>query len=276
MKKHHGVVLLLLCVLLFLIPGEGKGTFTTVASKEPFFPVGEELLYEVSWWKFKLGTIRTKILSVKKNNTDSRTHAIVAIDSYSWVPFVSLHVVFDVIMDEDCYSDVATALTKKESFWEFVRYRYDRTHHVLFIDRGRRFGSDTTTIVERIDSLPLPPHTQDGLSLVYFARKNLRSAQTIVVPTIADSLIGKTVLNFYDKQTSIRIDAIPYAVDVLEFSGKADFQGVFGLTGNFTGWFSNDEANVPIQATMTVALGSVNIELKEWHREGWNPPKRND
>jgi hypothetical protein len=57
------------------------------------------------------------------------------------------------------------------------------------------------------------------------------------------------------------------------FDGRADFVGIFGLTGGFEGWFSNDEARVPIMAKMKVLIGSVTIELMRWNRPGWTPPR---
>jgi hypothetical protein len=62
-------------------------------------------------------------------------------------------------------------------------------------------------------------------------------------------------------------------VDVVHFEGRADFEGIFGMTGDFEGWFSNDEARVPILAKMKVIIGNIRIELTKWNREGWKPPK---
>jgi hypothetical protein len=66
---------------------------------------------------------------------------------------------------------------------------------------------------------------------------------------------------------------VEYPVDVVKFEGVAEFKGIFGLTGEFTGWFSNDDARVPIKANMEVIIGSVTIELMQWKRAGWLPPR---
>ena len=58
--------------------------------------------------------------------------------------------------------------------------------------------------------------------------------------------------------------------------GKANFIGVFGLTGGFRGWFSDDAERVPIIAKLNVLVGSVTLELKEWKHGNWNPPKGKD
>jgi hypothetical protein len=71
----------------------------------------------------------------------------------------------------------------------------------------------------------------------------------------------------------VEVDAIDYPVDVVHFDGHLDFVGIFGLTGGFEGWFSNDEARVPIMAKMKVLIGSVTVELMKWNRQGWTPPR---
>lgn len=82
-----------------------------------------------------------------------------------------------------------------------------------------------------------------------------------------------TYINFMDKKATCEIDAVEYPVDTIEFDGRAEFVGIFGLTGGFSGWFSNDEAAIPIVAKMKVILGSVRIELMRWDRPGWVPPR---
>ena len=59
----------------------------------------------------------------------------------------------------------------------------------------------------------------------------------------------------------------------MRLDGSTDFISVFGLTGYFEGWFSNDEASIPIVAKMKVIIGNVTLKLKSWKRAGWNPPK---
>jgi len=48
--------------------------------------------------------------------------------------------------------------------------------------------------------------------------------------------------------------------------------GNYGLSGKFEGWFSDDDAHIPIKAKMNVYVGSVVIELVKWKRGSWNPP----
>ena len=44
------------------------------------------------------------------------------------------------------------------------------------------------------------------------------------------------------------------------------------LVVTFQGFFSDDEAAVPIRAEAKVIVGSIVVELEEWERPGWIPP----
>ena len=55
--------------------------------------------------------------------------------------------------------------------------------------------------------------------------------------------------------------------------GVSYFKAVFGLTGDFSGWFSNDAAHIPLKAKLEVEIGNVTLELKSWKRKNWSPPK---
>ena len=113
----------------------------------------------------------------------------------------------------------------------------------------------------------------DGSSLYFLARQMLKSKKTIKVPTIIMDDTVSTSINFIAKPEVIEIDAVNYPIKTLYFNGTADWTGIYGLTGKFEGWFSDDEARVPIRAKMKLYVGNANIELIKWTRPSWQPPK---
>ena len=255
------------------IPGDPE-FFSDSLEKADFIEVGEDLTYEVSWWFVKLGTIRTKVLSQQGDGGDKHYSAVVFIDSYSGLPFVDLHAIFETTMDKDCFSQSFTAWEKEGEHWRILRYDFDRQKGSLLMEKGIVDSAyKTDAQMEHVDTLQIQSKTQDGLSLLYFARANVKSGKPIAVPTMVGGSRGTTYLNFYNKRTSVDIAAVKYPIDVIEFGGTAEFTGIFGLTGPFKGWFSNDTAQIPIRAKMNVILGTIDIELKQWNRNGWNPPK---
>ncbi|MEK7748585.1 MAG: DUF3108 domain-containing protein, partial [Bacteroidota bacterium] len=127
--------------------------------------------------------------------------------------------------------------------------------------------------VESLDTVAVGEKCQDGFTVFFYARKHVRQKQQVNVPTFIENKKVNTFINFMNSVTDVNIDAVDYPVEVVEFDGKADYVGVFGLTGGFSGQFSNDDARIPIVARMNVILGSIKVELKSWKREGWRPPK---
>jgi hypothetical protein len=115
-----------------------------------------------------------------------------------------------------------------------------------------------------MDGLPSPtiPSAVTPAQVVTLANSISNAVASIRVDFITSTL-----------SESVLIDAVDYEIDCRRLDGKTDFVSVYGLTGDFEGWFSNDEARVPILAKMKVILGSVTIELMAWNRTGWKPPK---
>ena len=127
--------------------------------------------------------------------------------------------------------------------------------------------------MEKRDTLPLDTLYQDGLSLFFLARTYVMTKQRVSIPTVVSEKRGVTYINFTTERTKEEIDAVKYPIDLIHFEGEAGFVGIFGLTGGFEGWFSNDNARVPVIAKMKVLIGNVRIELIEWKRQGWTPPR---
>ena len=260
-------------ILLSAKPGKAKSSFDSdvnlVAPSGMFF-VGERLEYEVSYSIFALGTVKIEIVDTAQKNGVTVFRAKAFMDSYSGVPFVNLHWIFYSEIDPHLYSHFFSGVDNKDSSnVSYSNYSFDYSHNLVFIEQGIRQQHDSAAkATDTISST-----YQDGLSLFYYARGNVHSNKAENVPTFVSGKKVNTYINFLNKKTSSEIDAIKYPVETIEFEGRADFVGIFGLTGGFSGWFSNDEAAVPIIAKMKVILGSVRLELIKWNRPGWVPPR---
>ena len=235
--------------------------------------VGEELEYKVSYSFFTIGTIRTQVLSRETRNGRIvyKTRALIESNpSLSWL--VDLHIRFYSEMDGSIYSYywLSDDSTSKEV--NFRRFRFDYDNNRAYLERGKRIN-DGVRKVESTDTVKITGQCQDGLSLFFYAREHVHYVGQDRIPTLIEDKQASTYINFTNKRTDMEIDAVDYPVDVVAFDGKADYVGIFGLTGGFRGWFSNDEHQVPIVARMNVILGSIKIQLAKWNRPGWQPPK---
>lgn len=239
------------------------------SSPAAFLQVGEELIYRVSYWFIGLGEIRVRVMDKLQTNTETRYRAEVFVDSYGGNPFVNLHEVYETEFDSTLYAHHFQGRWMDGDAWKYVKYDFRYDINKIFIERGRY----DLNLVESYDTVSINRKYQDGLSLFYFARGYVKSRQKTVIPTFIHEKKARTYFNFETNSTDQDIDSVSYPIDVLEFEGEADWVGIFGLTGGFSGKFSNDDASIPIVARMKVIIGSVKVELKSWKREGWVPPR---
>ena len=244
-----------------------------MAAPSGMFFVGERLEYEVSYSIFSLGTVKVEIVDTAQRNGATVFRAKALMDSYSGVPFVNLHWIFYSEIDPHFYSHFFSGVDNKDTNnVSYSDYSFDYPRDRVFVERGIRQQHDSAT--KTTDTISCT--YQDGLSLFYYARGNVHSNEPENIPTFVNEKKVNTYINFTNKKTSTEIDAVKYPVETIEFDGRADFVGIFGLTGGFSGWFSNDDAAVPIVAKMKVILGSIRLELVKWNRPGWVPPRAHE
>jgi hypothetical protein len=101
---------------------------------------------------------------------------------------------------------------------------------------------------------------------------NFGSERSVNIPCFVNEKEEITNINYFTENQPVEIDAVEYEIDCLYLEGETDFVSVYGLTGYFEGWFSNDSFSVPILAKMNVIIGSISLELKNWNKSLWNPP----
>ncbi len=233
------------------------------------FVEGEDLVYNVRYAFIDLGQVRIKILGKHHQSGNAAYDGKALIDSYRGIPFVDLHATFESRMDSaSVFSRGFVGKVRQDDQWDFARYNFDYDRQRVIMEIGAR-----DTVVARKETLQVRGVQQDGLSLFFYAREMLFSGKKVNIPCVVKEEAVNTFIDFYKERTSVEVDAIDYPVDVTKFEGKLDFEGLYGLTGDFTGWFSADEARIPVLAKMKVFIGSVTIELMRWNRQGWVPPR---
>ena len=228
--------------------------------------VGEDLTYVVKYAFLNLGEVRFRVLEQTELNNTPVYKTIANIDSYPDLPFVSLHQIYESYIDSSLFPIKFFAKIFGDDS-VFVDYKFIGKSEID-IQKGKvgsaKLWLDTTVYINQ--------RTQDGLSILYFARMNFSENKNLVVPCFVNEKKEKATLNFYSESVPVSIDSVDYEIDCRYLNGFTDFVSVYGLTGNFEGWFSNDKYSVPIRAKMNVIIGSINLELIKWNEKIWNPP----
>lgn len=246
-----------------------KANTPSFQNVEKEMKVGEEITYVVRFGFIELGEIKLKILNKKLQNGKHVFFTVAYIDSYSGVPFVNLHQIYQSKVNDSYFSNFFRGLVRKEKYTTFTEYYFDYKKSKIRVKKGKvepeELWTDSTTAAETM--------YHDGLSIFYYARMNTGTKKSVSLPCFVNEEKVYTRVNFYDSIEKLKIDAVDYDIATVRLDGETDFVSVFGLTGYFEGWFSNDEAAIPIIAKMKVIIGNVTLELKSWKRAGWNPPK---
>ncbi len=234
------------------------------------FP-GEYIEYEVSFMGITLGSIIITTNDYVDLNGKKVVNAKSEMKSAKGIPFVDLQAVFEswfnskITFSEQFFSKVK----ESENSYKYENYRINNGKKVVKYEKL----IDKDVVEQKV--LPFESRVLDGCSLFFFARQFTDIKKTVRVPTLMNQGISYTNLNFHGKKESTKIDAVSYPVKCLYFDGRADWEGIYGLKGYFQGWFSDDEARVPIRALMNVYVGNVEIKLVKWKRGNWQPPKGN-
>ena len=260
--KHSSFLIVIVSLLLLFI------TFPKSFADNSIIQPGEELLYEVSFFGVKLGSIKI-ITEENQVINDMPVHKCKAfIDSYNGIPFVDLHTVFETWMDTSAsYSHKFVGNIKEKEGWVYQQALFDYDNKKISQESWRnksKYLSKTFLTQKKFN---------DGLSLFFMARKYVHSKRNLKIPTLLEVDTVTTSIYFSGEKESVSIDAINYPVKTVHFTGKADWTGIYGLSGKFEGWFSDDTECIPIKAKMNVYVGSVVLELKSWKRNYWKPPK---
>ncbi|MCB0722231.1 MAG: DUF3108 domain-containing protein [Ignavibacteriae bacterium] len=246
-------------------------------SQEKVMEVGEELKYKVYFGFIPLGEVTFKVNTTYAENGKNHYTAKAQIKSLDDIPFVNVNYIFESVMvldevdkEKKIYSDKFTSSEFKEKTITATQYDFNYKEKYIKVQMDKD-GME----VQDFRKVPIDSNTyfQDGLSLFYDARIHSFANKNFNVPVFINEQISSVKYSFNINQDVTSTGNIDYDVSVIKVAGVADFVGVFGLTGEFVGWLSNDDLRIPIKANFNVQIGSISLELYSYKRKGWNPPK---
>ena len=182
-----------------------------------------------------------------------------------------MHQIHESWFDSSSYPVYYQELLLNESDTIYTRYFFlndNRVHIVIGNMSGTKAVRDTV--------INLDKRFQDGLSLLFTARYHFGFSHTIILPCYIGEDTSSAIINYYYKDEDISIEAVDYKIKSLRLDGRANFSGIFGFTGYFEGWFSDDEFHVPLTADLQVLIGNVTVELIDWKNKLLQPPAYNE
>ncbi|MFA7331647.1 MAG: DUF3108 domain-containing protein [Candidatus Delongbacteria bacterium] len=225
-----------------------------------FFPVGREWTYKVRYGIIPLGQLKVGVRrrdEIQRGGAKQEAWRVYyKIDSNpAYRMIIDLHDVYEALIPSHCLHSAEFVLRAREGNQRSDRvYSFDY-ENMRFLARGYHADGDVFR-----EELPLARQVFDGLSLLYAARRMVREGRYGTVLTIVDEEVHRTTIQ-YDGRGQARIQG--KARKVVNVHGKADYQGIAGLTGEFWGQFSDDREALPLSARFQIKLGKISMELDE-------------
>ena len=233
------------------------------------FEAGEELHYEVSYMGIKLGKLIVNSEGLVDYQSKKAYKMKAKLDTYDGIPFIDAHTSYET------WADKSFTFARLFKGYALLEDKSRELHQILFNYDDNNIKTEKWVHNKLVEEINISTSKKwiDGLTMFYMCRKYINLKRTINVPTINGNDTAYTKLNFHGRKDEVEIDAADDKIKTVYMNGKAGWEGVYGVTGEFKAWFSDDDARVPIKAEMNLYVGNVDIELVKWKKKNWSPPK---
>lgn len=251
MLLRYGLSCLILSTALSPVRAQnGQG------ARRPFI-AGEVLQYKVKWTYLRLGTV-----TITQTASDSGLFLIhMSVRSNPSLPFIDVNFRNHSMLSERSQSLTEEVITSGKDTGEKTVYWFDRaTRQLLMEDSllGRR---------TRRDSLSWVTECYDALGLLMLSRLSAGSGKSVSLPTLNDYKINQTDVSYTNLREETDVPVFNARRRCVVVSGYAHWVGssFAGMRGPFRGWFTDDEAAIPVRAEVDILLGAITLELESYH-----------
>ncbi len=230
---------------------------------------GEELNYKVYYGFIKLGEVRFKVSSYDAST--KRYTATAELKNYEALPLIKINYFFESTMQskgDTLFSVRFYSSEFKDKDINHIDYTFDYEKGIIIAKNDKNFRNEEKKEI-KIDE---KKRFQDGLSLFYNARIHSLVNKNYIVPVYINAQESTVNYSFNMNKDVVSSDLREYDMSAIKILGTAHFVGVFGLTGEFVSWLSDDYARVPLKAKFNVSIGSITLELTSYKKKNWNPP----
>lgn len=216
------------------------------------FKDGEILRFKVKWGFIRVGTVEI-------------SQRIIEPSYPPWylVQMRASSTEFKVVLHASSPTNSRFVLEKGKEKQTRTVYWYDSQQNLILMENWENGNLLRRTSHSYEDAY------YDVLGLIMMMRCLLDSGGTVTLPTIVDSGLKDTDLNFTDVVKKIKVSAFERPVKARQVEGMAKWKAWAGLSGPFEGWFSDDEAAIPLKIRLRVSLGTITLELEQVHRPEW-------
>lgn len=199
------------------------------ADADSVLEVNEEITYEAGYLFFKIGAVKFQVLGKTVYDNVPAYKLRADIDSYSGIPFVNLHAVYETIADAKTLTCLSTSNSVKDgNNWIYTSYHFDFGKKIV---EWRQ--SENGKLLKQVD-YPLDKSYTDGLSFFYYLREANKKADgektNLSIPIVIDTVRSSIDLTINEKKESCDVTAYDFPLESYRMSGHMNFIGFFGVT----------------------------------------------
>ncbi len=220
---------------------------------ELWFPVGEEIDYDIKWGIFKVGEATSK---AEWLNVDGRRMLSLSMEAESNGIVEKLYPVkefMQTILDPVTFLPVSFEKDSHEG-----RHHH---HEITTFDHAARKGHWKSLLKDQQKDFDIEPDTRDLMGLMYWIRKNpIRLGETREYQVMTDEKMYDLEIKAGKKD---RVALKKYGkVKCIKMEPKGKFNGMFVRKGRMWLWLSNDERYVICRVVASVPVASIKIMLR--------------
>ncbi|QHI70249.1 DUF3108 domain-containing protein [Tichowtungia aerotolerans] len=234
------------------------------------FPVGEELVYSVSWNGIR---VATAIASTSMEIMDGREVLVLRQHTETYAVFK----VWPVDDNHETLVDPKTFLPIQ--YTKNIKEGGYRCHEITTFDFKEKVARYEHQTNGSQKEYPIEADTRDILSFLYFMRSSpLEPNQVLKRQVMADEKLYDLIVTT-EEEEEVRLPDYKRKIPSLRMVPEAMFDGLFVRKGKATLWVSRDSRRLLTFAKVHVPLGSVRIKLQKVNGPGddfWIKEKKDD
>ncbi len=220
---------------------------------ELWFPVGEEIDYEIQWGVFTVGEATAR---AAWTNIDGRRLLTLTVEGQSNGLIEKLYPVelfLQTLLDPVTFLPIHFEKRSREG-----KRRY---HELTTFDHDKLRGHWRSILKDREKTFDIEPDTRDLMGLMYWVRKEpVREEETRTYNVMTDEKMYELIIEAGRKD---RVKLKNYGrVSTIKMEPKGKFNGMFVRKGRMWLWTSDDPRYVIVRAVASVPVASIKIMLQ--------------
>jgi hypothetical protein len=220
---------------------------------ELWFPVGEEVDYEVFWGVFMVGEATAKAEWINREGRRLLALTMTAQSNGLVEKIYPVREFMQTIIDPLTFLPL--------SFEKNSHDGHRRSHEVTTFDHAAQRGRWRSLLKDKQKEFPIEADTRDLMGLMYWIRRDpIQPGETRQYRVMTDEKMYELIVEAGRKEP---VTLRKYGkIDCLKMEPKGKFNGMFVRKGRMWLWVSDDPRGTICRAAASVPIASIKIMLK--------------